>query len=467
MLLDSDLLLYVLRDSAVFALEIISLIFISFRRHKGFERKFMLVYGLVTFSAYNIYIQVVHDFNIPIARTFLFKYNIVGPLYLFDLFVIVVFVFILFGFVFRFSSIKRSLWSEAAALIYMRDFIIFFLSCVAFYVYLQNGMPVDISSQLRPIRGLVLGIVALWMYSRLLKGVVDFAHARKIINTFVLIDLINIGGELISAPIFGRYLWQRGGHDVMLLDQANWTLAICYLPLIFMWRRFGYGPALFGFAFVSLLLYDFTKGLFFFIPITLIVYVAINLLHGKLTKWNLFALCITILAAILVLPGIVQDKAIKGTRGIQLDSYLQFIDHLPSASVLGTGFGGMYRLLEATDDKGEMKEGERDLASDYQVQFQVPVFYYYKIAGYLGFVLMLAALFVLFYLAFINRTQDAMLSYYMVVIAVSSFISSPFLDPEPESVISFCRMLFMGMLLAKLMSEERFSGRLHNPDIVR
>lgn len=455
--LAGDLLSAAVFDALIFLAEIVIAIFIVLRRHTGYERIFMMFYGAVTFSAVNVFIQVVHDFNIPIARTALFKIPIVGQVYLFDGVTIIICMaiavrYLLKGDLLTFKTQQRI---SMGYQLYTRDAVLFILSFIAFYIFSENSHPVDIASQIRPLRGLAMGILFGWLYIKLLNGIVDKNHVFRIIFTLALLDMINISGELLSAPFFGKYLWDRGWHKVLLLDQANYMLVLCYLPLLFSWKQFGRIPSLFGLAVLAILFYDYVKGLYFFIPISIALYFMISCVRGRISKWLIYPIFFIPILAVAFLPTVLQDKAIKGTRAIQLGSYLTFVSHMPTAILWGTGIGGMYPVLEDTEDKGEIKEGDRNEISDsiYQVQFQVPVFYFFKIAGFLGvFIVVIAAVLGL-YKAYLVNGKNKLAGFYSVIAVFSSIMVPPFLNPEPNEIVYFCRLLFMVAILDKFYSK--------------
>lgn len=442
-------------DAFVFCAELIALLFVSTRRHVGFERYFLLFYGLTVLTAYNIYIKFIHDFNIPIARTFLYKFNVFGPFYLFDIFLFSA-IFVLFiKYLLRPSGFGTSLGNQVGAVVYGRDLIIFLVSCVGFYLYVDMGYPGSVVSQMRPIRGLLLGTVAIWAFSRLSAGVENENHARRLVVTLAIIDLVNVVGELVSARIFADYVWQRGGHDVILLNQANSVAAVTYIPLLFLWRRFGYKVSLFGLIYLCLLLYDYTKGLYLLIPLIIIFYGIVSMYHGLINIKYAATICVVVLIGIFVLPGILSDKAISGTRSIQLVSYWKAIERVPTALAFGSGFGGMYSVIAETDDGGEIKEVDREESRTHQVQFQVPIFYFLKTSGLIGMSLAIAVVFVLFFWALKTRPFDPVLSVYFILMMITSLLAPPFLSGEPHSIIQTSRCLFMISLLSRRFIPQR------------
>lgn len=454
--LTGDLLTAAIYDALIFCVEIIALIYIVLRRHLGFERVVMLFYGLVTLSAYNLYIQVIHDFNIPIARTALFKIHLFGPIYIFDGVVIAFCAVIIFRYLFGKGqlSLSKQIPIRIGYQLYFRDFALYMVSFFAFIIFSINGHLVDLGSQIRPARGVVMGALFMWLFVKMFNGIKDSEHSTRIIYTLVLLDIINVVGELLSAPYFGKYLWDRGGHKVALLDQANSFMAICYLPLLFWWKPFGRIPSIFGFVIMSLLLYDFTKGLFFFVPLALFVFTLVSFMRGRISRRLLIPLCIAPLLVAAVLPGIAQDRAIKGTRGIQLEAYFDFISTVPTAILWGSGVGGMYPVLQDTEDKGEMKEVDRDEVGDsqYQVQFQVPIVFYFKIAGLLGVFIVIAGLVGGLRYAYLVIAQNRMAGFFVITAIVLSIIVPPFLNPDPNEIVYFCRLLFMAAILVKFFS---------------
>ena len=230
---EGELFNAIVYDGIVFVIQILILLFIAFKRHVGFERFFIIFYGITTFSAYNIYIEVIHDYNIPIARTFIYKLNIIGPLYFFDLFLIPMFIILLVLTLMRYIKLNAVYWKSSVGLLLIRDLFIYFIAWIAIFMYSQQNMPVDMIGQLRMARGFILGIVMLSMFMIIYNRALNTEYIMKILITILLVDFISIVGEIIATPFFGKYLWSRGNHYVTIVDQANSLLALCYLPFLF------------------------------------------------------------------------------------------------------------------------------------------------------------------------------------------------------------------------------------------
>lgn len=442
-------------DSFVFMAQLIALYFVSTRRHVGYERYFMMCYGLIALSAYNIYIKFIHDYNIPIARTALNKLNIIGSIYLIDIFVLSATIILLIRYVVRPTGFRWALNNRVIASAYGLNLLVYLISCIGYYYYSETLNQVSFVSQIRPVRGLLLGFVAIWAFTKLSSRLANKKQAHRIVITLVLIDVINVIGELISAQIFHDYVWQRGGHDVILLNQANSSAAITYIPILLTSKRFDSRVKVFGLLYIGLLLYDYTKGLYILIPLVILGYGLVSVFYGRLAIKYAALICIIIFASFLILPSIFKDRAISGTRSIQLNSYWQAVEHLPATLAYGSGFGGKYSLLAKTDDGGEMKSIERDEADDQQVQFQVPVFIFFKVAGFIGISLAIATVITLFFWAFKAKPLDPMVSMYIILVMILCLIETPFLHGEPNSNIYFVRCLFMISMLVKLIHFEK------------
>jgi len=457
--LEGNLLSAALSDALVFIFELILSAAFIFKRHKGFERLFFIFYSLVTFSAYNIFIQVVHDYNLPIARTALFKVPVFLNLYLLDIIALIACI-IIFARVFLGRSKMHYMPSSSHGLMYqyyIRDVTLFFLSTVSFFLLIISDNLVDPASQLRPLRGLALGVFFGWMYFQLAHKINGYPKLYYVLTTFVILDSINILGELISAPYFGQYLWDRGGHKVLLVDQANFMLALCYLPLLFSWRRFGKSVSFFGWIILLALLYDYIKGLYFFIPLSIFLFVFVLFLSkGRIPKLFFSLTVPALLVGIMVLPNIFNDRAISGTRSIQLNAYLDYIEKNPPMAILGSGIGGMFPVYEETGDKGSIKEVDRKASSNnnFQVQFQIPFIYYYKIAGILGLgVVLFAFSYGLMYSMRIVKI-NLIGGYYVIVALIVGLLFPPFLNSDPNVVVYFLRISFMVSALSSIFLHE-------------
>jgi hypothetical protein len=446
-----------IHDAILFSFQTLLLIYISVKRHKGFERYFIFVYGLISFSAYNIYIKFIQDYNIPIARTALFKIKFIGPMYLIDLLYLSILIMLFLRYI-RFSKFKIFPAIKINLFFYSRDILLYLISIFSYLYYVNHGFIGDNIAQLRPIRGLILAFVLIWSSYILVNKIKSFEQAKHIIYTIVILDFINLISQIISARFFSDYLWQRGWHDVILLNQGNSMAVLWYLPLIVFYKKFGKTVALFGLLFLGIMLYDYVKGLYFLIPLLVFFYflagVSVNRINIKLFL-SLLAIAPLVL---YMLVKISQDKAIGGTRLIQVNSYMAEIKNNMTVQLIGSGFGGKYAILKKINDGGEMKKCDKDANSIKQIQFQVPIVLYYKLTGVVGSTVV--AIFFLFsILIFIKYYKcDKMISVYILIAIIIGLLDPPFLTSSGTTLMFYEKLFFMILLLEKLNKLKLIKG---------
>lgn len=458
MLLEGKLLTAAISDIFVFLIELIIFFVIVIKRHKDFERYFLIFYGFVSLSAYNIYIQFIHDYNIPIARTALFKLKIIGSLYLFDIVYLIVLLVLLIKYS-RYRKIRLDKGQKINLMIFFRDILLLLFSFLGYFIYVNSGYSGDIVTQIRPLRGFLFSIVIIWLFFILINKIQSLEQAKRIIVTIAIIDFINIIGEALSSHLFDEYVWQRGWHNVLLIDQANSMAVLYYIPLIIFYKKFGKFVALIGFLFLSLMIYDYVKGLYIGLPLIFFIYFMAGVLNNKINIKTLFFIIIMAPFALWLILNTLESKAISGTRTAQVQSYLHEINGNIYPHIFGSGFGGMYEKIIETDDGGEIKKIDLESTThNKQVQFQVPFIYYFKIAGFIGLTVVVIFAFYQTFLILKLYNIDKMVSLYLVISFIVELLDPPFVTVSGDTVLFYEKLLFMVMLLMKLKKLELKMG---------
>lgn len=448
--LSGNLVNAVIADSIIFILEFLLLLFWFYITPvKGVTRWFFFLYGVITFSSYNLYIKVIQDFNIPIPRTFLNKFKIVGPFYPIDILILVLFIYIVIKAFKSFYLIDLQAKWKLGVSIFLINVFVFFVSSIGYFVYVVSGNPGDFVAQIRPVRGILLGAISIYFFTKILGSCRSQEKANQILKSFIIIDAINIAGEIFASRAFYDYLWERGGHKVILLDQADLYLAILYLPYLASLKK-NKLLAIASIILVILMFLNYVKAFILLLPILIISLFITNLLALKVDiKYSVYVLLVMLVGAYYFID-IANDKAITGTRAIQLSSYVADTSSKMTTFFIGIGPGGKYKVTKDTEDAGEIKEIDRNEMDSLQTEFQIPFFIYYKIAGILGLLIIAAPIISFFKKAvFYVRKNQTITAFYITLISFILY-GPPFIKASPDEVMYFTRFVFTTSLLTKL-----------------
>lgn len=421
------------------------------KRHPSGERAAFFAYATYTLFAYNVYIKGVHDFNIPIPHTFLNKVKAAGPIYIIDILTICI-----IG-----HSIIQKLRPKSnkgdRSLIFISpwhsDLSIYLLSLLGFSLYAISHTQIDIQAQFRMLRGILIGYSLLYLFNRVLANS-KFEESRFSIqiSTLSYIDAINIVGQLGCAYLYQDIVWQRGGHNVIIIDQAIYLLSASYLPYLLARSGRPIFLGLMAWITAALAAYNYIKAYIFLIPIFLTFYLAISSSSGRVKKSWIYGTILGLTCFVPVILQLTSDKAISGTRGTQLNAYLQYISEDASAILFGSGFGGMYPVNIDTDDGGEIKAGDLSESSVFQTEFQVPLFIYFKLAGILAIFILAWQIYI--YISQAKRTlpfdQDG--AGFLILGAILAINTPVFITSSPNEAAYYCKILYIisgSCLLAK------------------
>ena len=440
-------------DNILFSIEIMFLLgYLYISKVNIYFKIVSIVYGFITLSNYNIFIRIIHDLNIPIFRTFINKFQVFEKLNILDIFILLLFILIIPA-----KKTIRKIFENSKEFSYLYIATIILLSISLLSLFLNYDNNIDIRLQLTQYRGLIYAFILMFIFSILLSKINNKDEALGFIKMLITIDVINVIGELISSVIFYDFVWSRAGKNVLMIDQANSMLALCYLSALVPGSKISLiFYKVVGIIIIGIELYDFNKYLYLVIPLFIII---IN--YEKIKKINKFyKLIIAIISLtvfIFMLGKLIEDKSIKDTRYIQISSYLTTVGDDFYRLVLGSGFGGKYLISDISrQDHGSIKSIEREQRgnSNYQVEFQVPYLWYFKSTGLIG--LLIASGMVLFFLVegyqLRNKNIDA--SSFALTLAIMMIPDNPIMSPDPNSVIYFIRMFFMYYLSLKLFNNE-------------
>ena len=77
---------YIILDSLIFFLSSFILVYyVSKQKNLNFKEKIAFsIFFIILNSSYNIMIKSIHDYNVSIPRTFLYRFKILGPFSILD-----------------------------------------------------------------------------------------------------------------------------------------------------------------------------------------------------------------------------------------------------------------------------------------------------------------------------------------------------------------------------------------------
>lgn len=420
----------------------ISVFYIIRKRHPSSERAAFFAYAAYTLFAYNVYIKGVHDFNIPIPHTFLNKIKVAGPIYIVDVLTTCIIGHSLA------QKLRSNPRNSGGRLIFSSpwhtDLVIYLLSLLGFALYSIFHPQIDTQAQFRLLRGLLIGYSQLYLFGKVLANS-KFEESRFSgqISTLSYIDAINIAGQLGCAYLYNDIVWQRGGHNVIVIDQAIYLLAASYLPYLLTRSERSSFLAVMAWITAALASYNYIKAYILLIPIFFIFYFAITISSGRVKKSWIYGTAFAIACFAPLAYQLTSDKAISGTRGTQLSAYLQYISEDASAIIFGSGVGGMYPVNVDTDDGGEIKAGDLSDSSVFQTEFQVPLFIYFKLAGVLSIFLLTWQIYI--YISHAKRmlplNQDG--AGFLILGAILSMNTPVFITSSPNEAAYYCKILFI------------------------
>lgn len=432
------------KDSLVFITQIILVtLFIAKRHSKTGERLVIFLYSVIAISYYNYYVKFFHDNNIITAHTAIYKLKLFGPFGIYDLGIFIIFLLFLVKKVITANNYFIAT-NKLFLYIFQREVILSIISLIGFALFFAEGGKVSILDQIRYYRNIIFGILCFCAVNYLVGRSQNKSFFIKLFTTLALVDLVNTVGQLFeSLFVFNNYLWQRGGKDVILINQENLISAVFYLPIIFIKNSFPKWVKIFGLIFIGIIIYDFVKSIYFII--FLYILLGIFLLSRRIVPLFLISFICFLVVFMFFSPFIFSDTAIKDTRAGQLSSYLMESYKFPFSVIFGSGYGGYYNVKKSWEDGGEIKEIDRENINEgIQTQFQVPFFIFYKISGLIG--LIVAVFYAILFLRHgMNFCKNNDFAKSFFILAFILMLNGPILFSSlPASLVYFFKLLMAG-----------------------
>lgn len=353
------------------------------------ERKYWIIYMLITFSSYNIFLKPVQDYLIPIPRTYIFYQKILGSLSIFDIFICFVFLKVLWK-IARYPKEQVFLFSRnSLSVVLRRDLILLALSCLGFLFYYLADQPTDLNAQIRIIRGVLGGIAFVYFTYKLLKNYNEPHECIRLASMILVIDFINMMSQFVSSFFLTDIAWERGGHKVVLLDQTEGLLFFSYLPFILIKNRIipKYIKSI-SLIVICLMIYNAYKFNLLLLGIAFVVTIVFGLFYGKTPKRLTL---IGMLAMFLIAPFLI--NVFEGTSGSkmsrvgQINSLVSVLEKNPVNLFFGIGDGGLIPRQTMSEDGGEIRGIDLDNVNDsgFQGVIQIQYLRFIYTAGLFGF----------------------------------------------------------------------------------
>lgn len=387
-------------------------------------------------------VKPIHDYNMAIARTFIFHFKVIGPLAPLDIVFLISLMFIGLRKIVQRNLLTFRLDIDTAffiKFILIQGVVIVTISTLAFVLHTYGGGKGQLTDQLLYFRGIIYFLVVVYLYQL---AVDDFKRLGfyKVFSLFLLLDVINAISGFISTIIYKDYVWSRYGINVSIIDQDdvyNFLTVYALLAVTFLFtkpiKRIYIYTAILGIGFLifaNIYKYIFMLAALFFFYDTFV-----NAMKGKVA---VFKIMIAALSIVLLTSTIVMLSTSKSmnTRSGQITDYWEYTGSKFPASIIGIGHGGQFYSPTETDDDGEVKAILKESSmANYKRNIQTPVVSFIKTIGPLGTVIAIAFLiYGLMKITFINVRLPFNPLYnaiffnliWMMTVSVGFFQSGPF-----------------------------------------
>ncbi|CAI1121791.1 hypothetical protein [Serratia entomophila] len=434
----------------------------------------LFIYVIFSYSSYNIMVMPIHDFNLPIARTFVYHFKIFSVFSFTDIFFLIVFTVFFVQWLTRKKSDPSFIFSSSAPLLRLAAIqggVIFSISLLGYAFYTSSGGIGSVKNQLLYARGIVYFSAMLLVFYRASKGVgkVEFA---SLLFVFCVLDFINFISGFIGTYIYTDYVWERYGVKVSIIDQDKiynyFTLYLFVFISMFFANKKRISLSLILMVIMAVcMLLNIYKFLFAIAAIYLVYDIFVRLVTHRLPIKRFILLLIVALALVHPAVKIFTSKAIN-TRASQLNDYWTYTGKYFPANIIGIGHGGLYLSPTGVADKGEIKRIDMDANGEveYKRSIQTPLLTQIKNSGILGMLVMLiTASFAFCYILLINiklSSCEYATPLCFNLIWLIGFVCVA-VQPYPMPVLTLIKlMMLMGALLMYKKSEAPESPVLVN-----
>lgn len=374
---------YILIDSVIFFISNIILGIYVFRNKKiNIKEKIAYtIFFIILNSSFNIMMKKVHEYNLAIPRTYIYRQKLIGPLSGLD---IICMIYIILNFKYMINVIIKN---KIVFLHVLRCVGVYLIGTIAFIIF--EGYWMDNGNRFFMVsKG--------WIYS-LATLILTFKYMNKNVNLIYPFAIILINGMISTFFIPSSEIWVRYSNRTIILDQEDaYTISNCIISLLMIKCLYikdnknkivDYIMLTF---FIFQNLYCMYKTNLIILPIIFLTYLLIT--KGK-NKFMLLATYLGIPTMILF----AWDKIYKiftsmsiNTRMVQITDYLDYIQEKGIFPyIIGSGISTPYYSNTDTGDTGERKATDiinNNYALEWRTDIQTPVISIYKESGLIGMI---------------------------------------------------------------------------------
>ncbi|RCK54065.1 hypothetical protein TH25_01605 [Thalassospira profundimaris] len=451
-------------DNYVFCgLTVAALIYAFINQRSNFNLIFL--YIIATYSSYNIMVKPIHDFNIVIARNYIYHQKAVGPLSWIDIIFFAFLVFYLAKTLITRKNITRINEFDEYGFIkfcFFRDVSLSLLSLLSFIVFLGHDDPANQAqwiNQIRPYRGYLYMITIVLI----LRDNCKVNNPTKLLLFFCMIDLINYSSGLISSFLFQNYTWKRYFLNTTVIDQDNiYYLSITYLAYFFLYilypKRFENKKLLATSGLISILVFvNFYKYIYVIILVIMISYTLINFIYRKISVHAYIMIAISIVFASAFLSLFLNSTAIETRKGQLNDYFIAVENYGYYAQLFGIGDGGYYNIISDTsNDGGEMKEIDQEKNPFIRTAIQFTLIQIIKPVGIIGLLVFVLASIAFSYKFLIRFSSGSILEFSLLSFPLVHFLLEfMFLSPTPLNAVVGGKCFLLSYALRQHIRESK------------
>jgi hypothetical protein len=418
-----------------------------------------ILYVICSYSSYNIMVMPIHDYNLPVARNFIYHYKVFSIFSITDIVFFALSAFIIIRCATNFGEFKSFKKNESVirfiiAIVIVQGIVVAVLSTAGFSYHVTHDGVGQLKRQFMYFRGVIYFFVLAYFFYHSLKRLSPLGFYR-VMAFFCILDLVNFTSGLVSSSIYYDFLWERYGVKVTIIDQDKiYNYFTIYSLMIFAFV-FSRTPKKFAVCFATIVIgavmYFNVYKFLFAIAILFVLYdIFINILSKKISKLKI---AVVFLAGIMALPAVINLYSSKSmnTRSSQLSDYWEYTGKYFPANVIGIGYGGLYYSPTGVADKGESKKIDLEkLGEHYKRSIQTPLLTQLKNSGTLGLLFMLCIAILVSVkmtrvnLALSDNVFSNAICFNIIWLVGSSCI---LLQPYPMPSLTFVKLLLLLLLL--------------------
>lgn len=406
----------ILIDSIIFCLVNIYIIFwVLLKKISRKDKLYYIIFFIILNSSYNMMVKPVHDYNLNIARTFIWRYKVIASLSIFDI------IFLIFFIINLKDTVKYFKESKLSMLIYSREIIIVIFGVISFVI--NKGYAIDSGS-----RFLIECKSILYFFTFCSIFYKHFNYELKEINYIHIFTVILISG-LISLLCFDKqFLWERYGSFVKIIDQEDASTISIYVILVLFFdfsicKKLKYG-ILFLVFFMQNILCVY-KGSIVFLIFSLLFYYFFIENKGKLYGFKIFMLLNSIIVLILVSLNKIINLATSQSIFTRIYQVADFLNEMKLrgifAILFGLGIGTPFHSNFDIGDQGEIKliDKANQIYEGYRTSVQSPMLGVLKMIGFVGLLI-----YIIFTIIIVIKLIKAFKEYKIKYIVSSELIAS-------------------------------------------